>query len=281
MSLASGGPQRAVEAHVGRPQAAHLAEASRAIASLPLSLADAAREPFTARAVVYTLLLSQTAASRARQLDWLAANIEPPLFEAVRHYLPEADRVPATSRLPLVNLTTAALKRLSPGQYGEFRSAVESLVSADQSVDLFEYCLCIVLFSYLDVFFRRRRAPQVRYKSPASIAGAARVVFSTLAHAGNSDAVEAQAAFHAGVKEAVGTSGALLPQAECKLKAFDAALWQLAETTPSLKRAVLSGAAACIKADGVATVEELELLRAIAAALACPMPIAFADALER
>ena len=53
---------------------------------------------------------------------------------------------------------------------------------------------------------------------------------------------------------------------------FDRALAELAQASPNVKRAVIAAVAACITADGQVTVEEGELLRAIAAVLACPVP---------
>jgi tellurite resistance protein len=49
-------------------------------------------------------------------------------------------------------------------------------------------------------------------------------------------------------------------------------LSQLAQASPPVKRAVLEAVVACIAADGKMTVEENELLRAVAAALSCPLP---------
>jgi len=49
-------------------------------------------------------------------------------------------------------------------------------------------------------------------------------------------------------------------------------LEELAKATPQLKKKVLEACAACISSDGVVTVEEGELLRAISDSLGCPMP---------
>ena len=62
------------------------------------------------------------------------------------------------------------------------------------------------------------------------------------------------------------------PSRSARLRAFDAALSELAQASPQVKRAVIQAVAACIAADGQVTPEEGELLRAITAALACPMP---------
>ena len=48
---------------------------------------------------------------------------------------------------------------------------------------------------------------------------------------------------------------------------------QLAQADAPLKRGVIAAATACIAADGKVTLEESELLRAVAAALACPLPL--------
>jgi tellurite resistance protein len=56
------------------------------------------------------------------------------------------------------------------------------------------------------------------------------------------------------------------------LRTFDAALSELASAAPRVKREIITAATACIAADGKVTLEESELLRAIAALLACPIP---------
>ena len=68
-----------------------------------------------------------------------------PLFQEVQQLAGPAQSLPAASRLPLVDLTVPALKKASPQQYGEFRRVVEALVAAEHRVELFEYCLRIVL----------------------------------------------------------------------------------------------------------------------------------------
>jgi hypothetical protein len=49
-------------------------------------------------------------------------------------------------------------------------------------------------------------------------------------------------------------------------------LQTLAQAAPSLKGQVVAACAACIDADKQVTVREAELLRAVCAALDCPMP---------
>ena len=80
-----------------------------------------------------------------------------------------------------------------------------------------------------------------------------------------------QRAFQAGA-EAFGVQLLLAPPKHRTLQAFDVALSELAKTVPAVKRAAIAAATACIAAEGKVTLEESELLRAIAAALSCPIP---------
>jgi len=59
---------------------------------------------------------------------------------------------------------------------------------------------------------------------------------------------------------------------ETHLKKIDRVLDSLAQTSPAIKKQVLETCVVCIGVDGVASLKEAELLRAIADALDCPVP---------
>ena len=179
------------------------------------------------------------------------------------------DQLPAENRLSVVDMTIPALKRLSPAQYQAFRQIVEALTAADGKIDLFEYCLRMILFGYLDVQFGLRPAPAVRYKAVSAVAQPAIVVLSALAYAGQSQPDDIQRAFQAGTHDLLGQVRIVPPQ-QCTFDTFDAALSQLAQASPAVKRRILEAVVACIAADGKMTIEENELLRAVAAALSLP-----------
>ena len=64
----------------------------------------------------------------------------------------------------------------------------------------------------------------------------------------------------------------MVPAAESGLREVDHALRKLDTLTPRLKRNVIRACAASIAADRQITVEEGELLRAVADSLDCPVP---------
>ena len=256
----------------GGPQAEHLEHAGRLVAGLPAAVVQAVREPYSARGVVFALLLSRDDdTTRNQQWQLLQAHAEPPLVRVMQQLSGPIDQMPAEHRLSVVDMTIPALKRLSPAQYQAFRQIVEALTTADGKIDLFEYCLRVMLFGYLDVQFGLRPAPAVRYKAVGAVAQPATVVLSALAYAGQSQSNDIQRAFQAGAHDLLGQVQILSPQ-QCTFDTFDAALGQLAQASPAVKRSVLEAVVACIAADGKMTVEENELLRAVAAALSCPLP---------
>jgi Zn-dependent protease with chaperone function len=257
---------------IGAPQAEHLQGATQMIADMPAPLLAAAREPFAAQAVVLALLLSRDDEGvRNRQWQMLQTQIPEPLLREMRQLAPATLSLSPTARLPLVDMTIPAIKRASQQQYARFRQVVEALMAADDKIDLFEYCLRTVLFSYLDVHYGLKKSPAQSYYNVAGLLQPLSVVLSMLAYVGQDDQEQAEQAFQAGAS-LLPKKIEMLPQPECSLAKFDAALGKLADSSPKVKREILGAVAACITADGHVTLEEGELLRAIAAVLACPMP---------
>jgi hypothetical protein len=69
-----------------------------------------------------------------------------------------------------------------------------------------------------------------------------------------------------------GLSFALRAPEQCGLATVDAALSQLVEASPLVKRQILQACVACVINDRTVTDEEAELVRAVADALDCPIP---------
>jgi Zn-dependent protease with chaperone function len=261
-------------AHVGRVDPQQLAYASALLASYPPTLKERAYEPYGARAIVFALLIDRDDPSvRDAQRRWLAEHAERGVFHEVEAVLPEVLRLSPESRLPLVAMMVPALRRLSRNQFEQFDADVRALVQADNQVNLYEYALQRLLMRHLSSHFGYVRPARIRYESPATLVGPVRHVLATLAYVGCSVPAGTAHAFEAGVL-ALGWPGvdSTLPPRELDLASLDRALNELDAAAPQLKKQILAGCAACIGADGRVTLEEGELLRAIADALGCPLP---------
>jgi Zn-dependent protease with chaperone function len=255
---------------VGHVEPQHVTYAAAMHTSIPAPLRDAAQAPFSARAVIYALLLDPRPDIRQAQLARLQAQAEPRDYEETVRLAEAIRQLPDAAHLPLADLAIPALRQMSPRQHQVFRAQVTALIHADERVSLFEYCLHCVVAAHLDADFHRRR-PQVRYRSLAQVLPQVATVLSLLAWEGQPDPDAAREAFAAGLKAVDPAARAALRDRPA-LPEFDAALRGLATALPAIKRQVLAGCAACIVADRQVTVREGELLRAISATLDCPMP---------
>ena len=174
-----------------------------------------------------------------------------------------------TASLVEVSITAAPL---SERQYRDFRARVQQLVDADQQVSFFEYALLRSLERRLAVQFERRRPPRTKYRTLEPLLPASSLLLSILAHVGN-DENTAEAAFHQAVLVLSPGGGLKLHgRRDLSVRRVDIALEDLAQAIPTLKRQILTACATCVAHDGKVTVEEAELLRAVADALECPLP---------
>ncbi len=263
-------PPRAAVASVGKLGDEHVAYAQSLLAQIPQRIRDAIREPWVARAVVLGLMLDERADIRAAQLQALLSSGDPKLADEVTRASAALRTLPREARLPLVNLALPALRRLSGPQYDQFRETVERVIHADTRISVFEYTLQRVLMRNLALHF----GPEPTDAMSLDAAQAVSILLSTLSHAGSPAPAEVAKSFAAGCAEL--TRARLrptpFPRESCTVRALDRALARLSQTAPRLRADIVAACAATVSSDGVVTVAEGELLRAIADALGCPMP---------
>ena len=262
-------PEQAVEA-IGKPTPQQIARSHELLESLPETLREAAREPYGARGVIYALLLDADFTSCQRQFEQLAAEADPAVYRSTiqLHKLTEA--LPRESRLPLVDICLGPLKDLSPEQYERFRDNMHALAAADNRLSLFEWTLQKVVSHVLDPHFGRKRKRKTKQRpAPEDVS----TVLSALAHAGSRDQDLIQSAFERGV-EATGLPPLeLQPWDRTIFNRLNRSLDALGALPGKSKAKLIRGLAETASADGTITSREINLLRAIATTLDCPMPL--------
>ena len=257
---------------VGQPGEAHIRYAAELIKSLPAALVSASHEPHGARAVVYALLLHRATEPRQLQLAQLSAAADQGVYQETLRLTALIEPLDVRVRLPLLEMALPALRALTPGQYERFKRNVGELVQADDRIDVFEWSLHRILLHDLETQHGKITPPRVRHRTLAPLQAQCEVLLSILAHAGHRDVAAARKAFEQGWQVLELPQGRLRLAEQSGLESLDAALADLEEAAPSVKRQILKGAATCITADRMVTATEAELLRAISASMGCPMP---------
>ncbi|MEM7200026.1 MAG: M48 family metallopeptidase [Planctomycetota bacterium] len=266
-------PDRLVE-QVGQPTDRHLDATRDFLAGLPLAVNIAVHEPFSARALIFAMLLSPSARERRHQLNLLRQQIDDATTAETLALASAVTDLDRAAYLAIVDLAMPALREMSARQHATFLRAAGTLVSADDRIDLWEFTLSKVLERHLSTHFAPPARPKATIHRLPQLLGEARVLLSCLAHAGHADADAIRDAFDFGIRS-LPTDGyphALLDTGDVSLTALGRALDRIQNATPGCKKAVLRACAKTVAHDGVVLTSEAELLRAIADTLDCPMP---------
>ncbi len=253
---------------IGQPSSEHLDYAHNLVNKIDIKLKEAAHNPFSARALVYCLLLDKKS-SDIRQQQWriLQQQADPRVFKAARQLEKLAHELSADKVLPLVDMCIPSLKQMSPDQHKVFKGNIIGLIRADNSVSLFEWSLYRILIHNLE-----SPKPSKSNYSIKHCVEECRVLLSMLAHSGHSSLSHSQSAFeHSFATLGVG-SRFFFASSDIGLSELDKALDKLKQLKPLQKPMLLKALVECISFDQKITTSEAELFRAIADSLDCPVP---------
>jgi Zn-dependent protease with chaperone function len=256
----------------GAPTQRHLDFAADLRNNLPPGLAAAAREPMSAVALIYALLLKRFETLRGLQLEQLQKQTAPGIASETTRLLAEMANLDSRARLPLAALAMTALRRLSAPQYDEFSKNLQFITETDEQAGLFEFALQKIVLRQLEPNFQPVKRAVVQYYVLKPLVPACGVLLSALAYAGQTEAAAAENAFRQGAMKMNLPDLQLSPPADCTLPKIDDALGDLNQGAPQIKKLLLYACAETVAADGVIKEEEAELLRAVADTLDCPIP---------
>lgn len=257
---------------IGNPKPETIQYARSLIAELSMVIKEAAREPYGARAVIYSLVLDPGQGVRGRQLEHLQEYADPDVFVLTHKLLTEMGGLDIKYRLPIIDIAIPALKQLSLGQYQAFRDNLVALIEMDSRVDLLEWSLQKILFHHLDGQFFKLARTKTRYSHAGQLKEEIQLILSVMAHAGHQDQHDIEAAFSAATKMLEFSGLHFLAKNDISISDLDRALQKLEKLKPLVKPQLLKACAASVVHDQKISSVELELLRAFSRVLDCPMP---------
>jgi Zn-dependent protease with chaperone function/uncharacterized tellurite resistance protein B-like protein len=257
--------------HIGAPEEIHRIYSAELLTRLDPELRQAASEPYSARALVFALLLDRDNTIAKQQIESLREIAPEQIVLLTVRLAPIVARSPEAMRLPLVDLSLAMLRRMSESQYRDFTRAFDSLIQADNQLSIFEWTLAQVLKRNLNSQFTPARNITTHFYSLAKLGPEVSVLLSTLARVGHTR-TEVENALVAATAHLRQVRPQLVPASACNFQSLEAALARLRQASAHCRRELIDACAACVAADGIVRVREAELLRGIADLLECPMP---------
>ncbi len=235
--------------------------------NLPAAVNEAVADAEGAGALVLALALSDDELARKQQLALLEAAGADALARRADALAGQTRGLAVQARLPVVALAGPSLRSLDAAARETLARQLQMLVEADHRITLEE--------SVLLTLARRHLAPTVgrdvpvRFRSIREVPDDARLVLSLLAHAGSGDTA---AAFARGMSALDLPDAPPLPREAMEFATVGEALGRLATLAPFVKGRLLEACVETVIADATVSVVEAEMLRAVAAALDCPVP---------
>ncbi len=256
---------------MGRPQEAHIEHAHTLIDQLPEVLRAEAKNPLGAQGIILAMLADRDPA--IREVQWATkddAGNSVVLAKALSLVSSIAE-LPKALRLPLVDMAMPSLRVLSLPQYKVFRALVTGFIKADKRIALSEWILEQLVLHQLDIVYGLRKRDKEKYSYLGAVKVPAELLLSMLAHAEHHSESEARKTFSAGVKSIGAYALNFQPRSKMTSGTLAAALDELAKMKPLVKERFLKACLACVSKNGRVTIAGIEILRAIAAGLDCPL----------
>lgn len=264
-----------VVAGVGLPDENDVEYSHALVERIPSFVAEAARDLFSARCLVFATLIKNDPEIAKRQVSIIQEDENDATLLEVSNLLPHMRALDAAFRLPVFEIVQGTLVGMSPQQYETFRKTINDLILADGQVSMFEFFMQHHLLVHLDRHFGIKPDSPAKFKSILVLQEDVSLILGILVRAGHDDVAVAEQAFQAAMDslghKVWGSSNAF-NQLNMTHENLANSLNRLSAATPKIKKSILLAAAEAITFDGKVTVEEAELFRAISESLDCPVP---------
>jgi len=257
---------------VGQVKEEEVEKVQEEIAALDAGVMERISDPLGAQAVILSLLYDEM----YKEPLYRVVQEENPylLLEFVNVMQAEYKVLQKQSAL-VVSLSMNALKNLSVEQYHHFKRIVETFVTIDGEVTLFEWSLQYIIQRPLEIHLGLRKVPKRTSTHIGAVKEEVEILYSMLVQAQYSDEREAQKAFDA-TKKAI-HAGALryVPREQIDHAAFIRSIQAIERTKPGVAERIFEGVLYSIRMDDMVSESEDTFVHAIAQLMQVPLPREF------
>jgi hypothetical protein len=255
---------------VGNPGTAHVLRAQELRVSLPKAITAVAGNAEQARALFLALALDTTDDARGRQLAFIEQQMGGEQRQAIEGLLPAVDTLTAAQRMPALLQGFPALHQLGRKERQDLLKCLNGLLIREGRVSIYAYALR----KLAQVQLRDELHPGARAfdLSIASVEEDLQTLFSVLALSGSEDEAEARRAYEIGMAQLLPVRRPPFQRLGNWPSKLDLALNRIDRLVPAGKELLVQALVRTISHDLRMTVSESELLRAVCAAVHCPLP---------
>ncbi|MBV6621738.1 MAG: M48 family metallopeptidase [Rivularia sp. (in: Bacteria)] len=267
-------PEKVV-ARIGTVTPKHFDFTQELLAELPESLRLGVKETQTAPAILFALTLeNQNSSIQEKQLTWLRQVQTEEIINLSVKFNQEIAQLNSNIRLPLLDLTIPALRQLPLKECQRVCKCTQGLIAAKKQASVQDFVVRLILWHRLQSVFKPDCDITVKFNSIAEIWSDCLLVLSAIAQVGENNPDSAAYAFSSGIFRLRGATQQEKPKVplKCNFSDVQKSIANLRQATPKLKQAVVDACAHTVLVDNKVSVQERDLLRAIAMTLDCPIP---------
>lgn len=256
---------------IGKPTTMHMHAAGALLLALPEVIKTAAHGHHSsshAMHLVFALLLSEHGQVEEESLTLIEQVYGEQSSDRVLELASHISKEQRQLRLAILDLAMPSLRRLSKAERQQFFSLLRKLIHQDNHVSPFEYVLYCLIHKNLIGREQQSKKSITRFKN---VENELQVLLSTVIHASGQKPEIKEKVFRQ-IFDGLSANQLDLLDESFEAERFHQALNKLRRLSPMLKKPLLNGLEEAIKQDGVVRYQEVELLRAIAECLDCPIP---------
>ena len=257
---------------IGNPAQSHVVYAAALLSAIPSPVTESLSLQRGCQALLLVLVLDSDEAARQQEIQALKASEHAELIDEVARLDGYVSGLRPRYRLPLLEMALPVLKDLPQDRRDALMRSVKRVIDADGKIKLHELTMYALIKANLGR--RAATAQAVKYKRLSALRAEVGLLITLLAWLGKSDAHDQADVFAA----AAGELAAALPGlAMGDIRAFApddlvAALEKFALLSAALKQKLLRAALKAVMRDGRVSTDELEVVRAMCAAMDVPVP---------
>jgi len=262
-------PAAGAAALVGNPGLAHMRLARELRETAPPAIVKAAAHPASARALLIALAMDPHTDAREKRRAYVVRCL-PSAASAVEALQAQVDALEPEQRLPALLRASPALMQLTREERMQLMSALNGMLQVQGRTSLHSY----VLRKVAQVHLRDEIEPtaRVRMLRLSEVQNDAHVLLSVLARHGHAEEAAARRAYEIGMHHLYPRNRPAYASLDQWASALDLALSRLDRLAPPAREQLLEAMVRTVTHDEQLTIGEAELLRAVCAALHCPLP---------